>query len=380
MAFKTPLSFPVFEGNENSYTQEVINSGSIATSGRFLDRFELELADKLKVHPLVALNSCTSALHLSMILLGVGPGDEVICQSFTFCASANPIMYLGARPVFVDSERDSWNLCPELLEDAILNKISKGRKPKAIVVVHLFGMPAKMNEIMEISKKYEIPVLEDAAEAVGSLYRGQSCGALGQIGVFSFNANKIITGGGGGGALVCQDSDALHRSKYLSTQARENIHYYKHKDIGYNYRMNNLTAGIALAQLEQLDGFVAKRRAVNQRYRSLLKDIPGIEFQSDSEETSSNFWLTAILIDKERTGFSNDELRIELFNHGIETRFLWKPLHTQPVFNSYMYYGGGVAAGFFERGLCLPSSVSLTMEDQEMIAEIIQEKLIKTAT
>lgn len=378
MAYTVPLSFPVFDGNESLYTQRAIGSGLLATNGEFIDKFEKKLGWKIKSHQAVALNSGTSALHLGLILLGVGAGDEVICQSFTFCASANPIVYMGATPVFVDSERDTWNMSPELLEDAVLSRISLGKKPKAIVVVHLFGMPAKMKEIMEISARYEIPVLEDAAEAVGSRYMGRACGSLGKIGIFSFNGNKIITTGGGG-ALLSDDVSIIERAKYLSTQAREDLPYYQHLEIGYNYRMNNMAAGIGLAQLEKLDECVAKRRSVNQRYRALLKDFPGIEFQMESAESTSNFWLSTVLIDEKKAGFSNDKLRVRLFREGIETRFLWKPLHLQPVFRGAPFYGGNVAEKLFLSGICLPSSENLGDEDQKRVVGILDKMLSKVS-
>lgn len=376
MTYTLPLSFPVFDGNESMYIQQAISSGNLATNGEFIGKFENKFARKIKSHQAVALNSGTSALHLALLLLGVGKGDEVICQSFTFCASANPIVYLGGTPVFVDSEEESWNMSPELLEDAVLSRIALGKKPKAIIVVHLFGMPAKMKEIMEISDKYNIPVLEDAAEAVGSSYMGTSCGTFGKIGIYSFNGNKIITTGGGG-ALISSDVSIIEKAKYLSTQAREDLPYYQHLEIGYNYRMNNLAASIGLAQLEKLDGWVSKRRLINDRYRILFEDFPGIGFQPELEGSYSNFWLSTILIDEAETGFSNDKLRIMLFKNGIETRFLWKPLHLQPVYRGVPFYGGRVAEKLFLKGLCLPSSVNLTHEDQKKIAGIIEKELSK---
>ena len=378
MALNLPLSFPVFDGNESVYIQQALSSGQLSTNGVFIPRFENKLSKKIKTHQAVALNSGTSSLHLALLLLGVGPGDEVICQSFTFCASANPIVYLGGLPIFVDSEEDTWNMSPELLEDAIMSRIALGKKPKAIIVVHLFGMPAKMKELLEISIKYNIPILEDAAEAVGSTLNGESCGTFGQIGVFSFNGNKIITSGGGG-ALVSGDANTIERARYLSTQAREDLPYYQHLEIGYNYRMNNMAAAVGLAQMERLDGFIAKRRLINERYRILFEDFPGISFQSEVEEAKSNFWLTTILIDENQTGFSNDRLRILLFKNGIETRFLWKPLHLQPAYRGVPFYGGQIAEKLFLRGLCLPSSVNLSYEDQKIIAGVIEKELSKVS-
>ncbi len=376
MSYSLPLSFPVFDGNESIYIQQAISSGNLATNGAFISKFESKLSKKIRFHQAVALNSGTSALHLALVLLGVGQGDEVLCQSFTFCASANPVVYLGATPIFVDSEEDTWNISPELLEDAILSRIALGKKPKAIIVVHLFGMPAKMKEIMEISQKYTIPILEDAAEAVGSTLNGESCGTFGKIGVFSFNGNKIITSGGGG-ALISSDASVIERARYLSTQAREDLPYYQHLEIGYNYRMNNMAGAIGLAQLERLDGFIAKRRLINDRYRILFEDFPGITFQTELIDSRSNYWLTSILIDENQTGFSNDRLRILLFKSGIETRFLWKPLHLQPAYRGVPFYGGHISENLFLKGLCLPSSVSLTYDDQKIIAGVIEKELSK---
>jgi dTDP-4-amino-4,6-dideoxygalactose transaminase len=317
-------------------------------------------------------------LHLALAILGVEAGDEVICQSFTFCASANPIIYLGATPIFVDSELDSWNLCPELLEDAILGRIAKGKKPKAIVLVHLFGMPAKIEAILEISTKYGIPIIEDAAEAVGSTYNNVNCGTFGDIGIYSFNGNKIITTGGGG-ALISSNAAIIQRARYLSTQAREDLPYYQHLEIGFNYKMNNLAASIGLAQLEQLDEFVSRRRNINANYKKLLGSFEGITFQEDSVNSNSNFWLTALLIDDKITGFTNDRLRVVLRKRGIESRFLWKPLHMQPVFSGIPFYGGNNSEKMFKKGLCLPSSVNLTYNDQENIVDVIAQELIKAS-
>jgi len=354
-----PLSFPVFDGNESVYLQQVLSSGYLATNGSFISKFENKLSKRLKTHQVVALNSGTAALHLSLVLLGIGTGDEVICQSFTFCASANPIVYLGATPIFVDSEAESWNINPEILEDTILTRMAMGKKPKAIIVVHLFGMPAKMNPILEIASKYEIPVVEDAAEAVGSIYDGRPCGTLGCVGVYSFNGNKILTTGGGG-AVVSNDTLVIEKARYLSTQAREDLPFYQHLEIGYNYRMTNMAAAIGLAQLERLEKLVSRRREINAVYRELFSQFPGISFQTEYLGVYSNYWLTTILIDEKITGFSSDRLRVQFFKNGIETRFLWKPLHLQPIYRTAPYYGGQIAEQLFLKGLCLPSSVNLT--------------------
>lgn len=377
MAYRIPLSFPVFEGNEKRYTELALSSGNLATYGPFITKFERKLSKKLKTHDVVALNSGTSALHLAMVLLGIGPGDEVICQSFTFCASANPIVYLGASPIFVDSEADTWNISPELLEDAILSRIALGKKPKAIVLVHLFGMPAKIIELMEVATKYDIPVIEDAAEAVGSKYEGRYCGTFGDIGIFSFNGNKIIASGGGG-AILSNRTELIQRGAHLSTQAKEDLPYYQHLDIGYNYKMNNMTAAIGLAQLEKLDDFVSNRREINERYRELLAGFPGISFHEERGGSKSNYWLTTILIDEEKAGFSNDRLRSVLLNKGIETRFLWKPLHLQPVYKGAPFFGGRIAERFFNDGLCLPSSSNLKPDQQMEIVDIIEKEIHKS--
>lgn len=376
MSYRIPLSFPVFNGNEKSYTEKAIASGNLATYGAFINKFENKLSKKIKSHQVVALNSGTSALHLAMILLGVGPGDEVICQSFTFCASANPIVYLGAKPVFVDSETDTWNISPEILEDAILSRIAAGTKPKAIVLVHLFGMPAKISELLEVANRFQIPIIEDAAEAVGSKYKGNACGTFGTIGVYSFNGNKIITSGGGG-AIITNNTTIIQKAEHLSTQAREDLPYYHHLEIGFNYKMNNLTAAIGLAQLEQLDEQVIKRRKINAIYRELFSNLPGITFQEEDKLSHSNYWLTAILIDEEVTGISNDKTRLILLKEGIETRFLWKPLHLQPIFKKLPFYGGNFAEKMFKTGLCLPSSSNLSFVEQEEIVGLIEKKISK---
>lgn len=377
MAYQYKLSAPIFDGNELIYSQQAISSGQLATTGSFIDKFESKLSKKLKSHQAVALNSGTSSLHLALVLLGISSGDEVICQSFTFCASANPIIYLGAKPIFVDSEKDTWNMSPELLEDAIMHRIAHGKKPKAIIVVHLFGMPAKMKEIMEIATKYHIPVLEDAAEAVGSKIDEKSCGTFGDIGVYSFNGNKIVSAGGGG-ALIANDSSLVQKARYLSTQAREDLPYYQHLEIGYNYKMNNLSAAIGLAQIEQLDKCVKKRRQINSNYRKLIGGIPGIIFQNEIPGAFSNYWLSTILINEKVTGFNNDQLRIAFMKNGIETRFLWKPLHMQPVFKEIQFFGGDTSRSLFQKGICLPSSADLTFEDQENIVGVIVKELAKT--
>lgn len=376
MGKEIKLSSPHFSGNEILYSRLAIESSSISTHGEFLYRFERKFSQRLKTHEIVALNSGTSAIHLSLILLGVKEGDEVICQSFTFCATANPILYQGASPIFVDSEKETWNMDPELLHETILDRLAKGKKPKAIVVVHLFGMPAKMAEILRIASQYQIPVVEDAAEAVGSLYQNKYCGTLGKIGVYSFNGNKILSAGGGG-AVLSGDVSIVQKAKFLAMQAKDDFPYYQHSEVGYNYRMNGLSASIALAQLEQLDLLVAKRRQINGNYRELLSGFCGISFQDGEEDSMSNYWLTTILIDPEITGFTNEDLLAELRKENIESRYLWKPLHLQPVFKDYLYFGGNTSESLFEKGLCLPSSVNLTLDDQARIGKVIKSLSVR---
>jgi dTDP-4-amino-4,6-dideoxygalactose transaminase len=305
-------------------------------------------------------------------MLGVKAGDEVICQSFTFAASANPITYLGATPVFIDSELDTWNMDPQLLEQAILDRKAKtGKYPKAIIPVHLYGMPAKMDEIMTIANRYGIPVLEDAAEALGSTYKGQACGTFGEYGVLSFNGNKMITTSGGG-ALVTPTTETKQRVMFYATQARENAPHYQHEVIGYNYRMSNICAGIGRGQMYVLDEHIARRREIHALYTELLKDVEGITvMQRPSEEYDSNFWLTCILVNPEKAGFTREDLRLKMDEEQIETRPLWKPMHLQPVFANVPTYVNGVSEALFNDGLCLPSGPMCTDEDIQRVAKVI---------
>lgn len=372
------LSSPLFDGNEQKYVQSVLNSPYVAAGGSFLQDFEKGFSARLFPHNLIGLNSGTSAIHIGLMLLGVQSGDEVICQSFTFCASANPIVYLGALPILVDSEIETWNMCPDALEEAIKDRLSKGKKPKAIVVVDLFGMPAKYDELFAISQYYGIPILEDAAESLGSLYKGQVCGSLGEIGIFSFNGNKIITTGTGGG-LISNNPQILEKGRYLASQARENVHYFEHHTVGFNYRMGNVAAAIGLAQLETLDQKVEQRRAVFQNYKKLLKDFQGIKFLEEPEGFKSNRWLTTVLIDSEITGFDKEDLRLALEMEHIESRYLWKPLHLQVAFRNSPYYGSDVALQIYEKGLCLPSSTHLSEDDQNRVVKTIAQQYQKVS-
>lgn len=367
------LSSPHMGGGEQKYVQQAFDSNWVAPLGPNVNGFEKDLEAYVNEDSKVAcLSSGTAALHLALILSGVSNNDEVICQSMTFSASANPIVYLGAKPVFIDSETTTWNMCPVALEEAIIDRIKNGKKPKAIIVVHLYGMPAQMNKIMEISSKYEITLIEDAAEALGSTYQGQKCGTFGDFGVLSFNGNKIITTSGGG-ALVCRDQKIKQKAIFLATQARDTAPHYQHSHIGYNYRMSNIVAGIGRGQMEVLDKHISFRRANNQFYQELFKDIKGVTvFSEPSSDFFSNHWLSAVMIDEVLTDFSREDLRLALEKENIESRPLWKPMHLQPVFKDYLYFGSNNAEKIFENGLCLPSGSNLTALEKERIASVIQ--------
>ena len=369
------LSLAQMGGEEQSFIKEAFDTNWVVPLGPNVNGFEQDLKHyhALDKQEVVALSAGTAALHLGLVMLGVERNDEVICQSFTFSASANPITYQGAKPVFVDSEPDTWNMDPARLREAIEDRIQKtGRKPKAIIPVHLYGMPAKMDEIIAIAQEYEIPILEDAAEAIGSEYKGKKCGTLGAYGALSFNGNKMITTSGGG-ALICPDREAADRVTFYATQAREQAPHYQHEKIGYNYRLSNICAGIGRGQMQVLDEHIARRRAIHALYSQGLESIPGIEVQQNpSTHFNSNFWLTTILIDPKQTGFDREQLRLRLEEENIESRPLWKPMHLQPVFASYPYYGGSVAERLFERGLCLPSGSALSDNDIARVIEVIK--------
>ncbi|MCG7753871.1 aminotransferase class I/II-fold pyridoxal phosphate-dependent enzyme [Flavihumibacter cheonanensis] len=357
------LSSPHMGGQEEVYVKEAFDTNWIAPLGPHVDQFEKELATYTKVAHAAALSSGTAALHLALILLGVGTDDFVICQSMTFSASANPIRYQGAIPVFVDSEPDTWNMDPNALEDAVKFCLAKNKLPKAIIPVHLYGMPAKMDEILIIAKKYQIPIIEDAAEALGSTYNQNPCGGFGHFGVLSFNGNKIITTSGGG-ALISNDNSTIQKARYLATQARDPAPHYQHSEIGYNYRMSNVCAGIGRGQLEVLNLRVQQRRQNFEQYQSRMKNLPGVAFQPEQPESFSNRWLTALTIDPAACkGLNREKVRLVLEKEDIETRPLWKPMHLQPVFGGYPYFGGIVSEALFTNGLCLPSGSNLS-EDQ----------------
>jgi dTDP-4-amino-4,6-dideoxygalactose transaminase len=354
------LSSPHMGGEEFKYVQEAFETNWISPVGPHIVAFEKELAAYCGTNESAVLSSGTAAIHLALIMLGVKAGDEVICSTFTFSASANPIVYQGATPVFVDSEALSYNLDPELLSKAIRDRIRKGKKPKAIILVHLYGMPAQIREIARIAAEFEIPLIEDAAEALGSTYRGQQLGTFGDLGVFSFNGNKIITTSGGG-ALIAKKNEFITQARFLATQARDHAAHYQHSQIGYNYRMSNVCAGIGRGQLKVLNEWVKLRRQNFQKYFAELGNIPGINFLQESSDSYSNRWLTTIEIDPSATnGISRETLRLALDKKNIETRPLWKPMHLQPIFKDAPAYVNGVSEGLFNDGLCLPSGSNLT--------------------
>lgn len=366
------LSSPHMGGAEERYVKEAFDTNWIAPLGPNVTFFEKSLEEYVggDVH-VAALSAGTAAIHLALQILGVSHGDEVICQSMTFSASANPITYLGATPVFIDSERKTWNLSPELVERAILNGISKGKKPKAIVAVHLYGMPYQIAEIAEISQKYAIPVIEDSAEALGSTYHEKKCGQFGDIGILSFNGNKIITTSGGG-ALLSKDPEIKEKAVFLATQARDNAPHYQHSAVGYNYRMSNVLAGIGRGQMEVIDDRVMARRANYNFYKERLAGFDQISFLDEPAGFFSNRWLTCILTDAYET---REQLRLALAKEDIESRPLWKPMHLQPVFENSPSFTDGTAEDLFNRGLCLPSGSNLLEEDLERTISVIKKVL-----
>jgi len=367
------LSSPHMGGTEQNFVNEAFDTNWVAPLGPNVNGFEKDLESYLGSEVKVgALSSGTAAIHLGLIILGVKPGDEVICQSMTFSASANPIMYQGATPVFIDSEPDTWNLCPKALEEAIIERTSKGKKPKAIIAVHLYGMPYKVDEIHSIAAKYDIPVLEDSAEALGSHYKNKKCGTFGEIGVLSFNGNKIITTSGGG-AIVTKSDAVKDKAVFLSTQARDNAPHYQHSEVGYNYRMSNICAGIGRGQMEVLDEHVALRRKMHDFYVDYFAGVEGVTVLTEPNENYfSNHWLSAIVIDPKVAQITREDLRIAFDENNIESRPLWKPMHLQPVFeNNSFYFGTDVSEKLFENGLCLPSGSNLTDADRLRIKSVL---------
>lgn len=378
MNTKIWLSSPHMGGTERKFVTEAFDTNWVAPLGPNVDGFENDLASFVgnNVH-VAALSTGTAAIHLALVLLEVKAGDEVICQSFTFSASANPIAYQGATPIFVDSETDTWNMSPDHLRAAIEDRLAKGKKPKAIIPVHLYGMPSKMPEIMAIAEEYGIPVLEDAAEALGSHINGKMCGTFGQLACLSFNGNKIITTSGGG-ALVAQKAEDAAQTRFLATQARDAAPHYQHSQIGYNYRMSNICAGIGRGQMEVLPERVQQRRAVYDQYVQKLKDVPGINFLPEPDGYYSNRWLTTILVNPEQTaGITREDIRLALEAENIESRPLWKPMHLQPVFAGAPFYGDGTSERLFEQGLCLPSGSNLTKQDLDRVFDVLDRVLVK---
>lgn len=367
------LSYVHMGGTERDWVEKAFESEWIVPLGPNVDEFEHRLEKYLGAPNVVALSAGTAAIHLALVALGVGAGDEVICQSFTFAASANPIKYQGADPVFVDSEPDTWNMSPDALEEAIIDrKKQTGHYPKAIIPVYLYGMPAKMDEIRAIADKYGIPIVEDSAEALGSEYKGKKCGTLGNYGCLSFNGNKIITTSGGG-ALVCHTKEEADRVKFYATQAREQRPYYYHETIGYNYRLSNVSAGIGCGQMDVLQEHVELRRAIHKFYTKELAEIDGLSVQQNpSTDFNSNFWLSTVIIDP-KTGKDPESLRQFMLDAGVETRRLWRPMHMQPVFADAPYYGGTTCETLFDRGLCLPSGSGLKEEELRYVADKIKE-------
>ena len=367
------LSSPHMGGEEQKFVKEAFDTNWIAPLGPNVTSFEHAISTYIDNNVYTAaLSSGTGAIHLALELLGVSAGDEVLCQTFTFSASANPIKYLGATPVFVDSEVDTWNMSPKLLKEAIVDRIAKGKKPKAIVAVHLYGMPYNVTEITAVAKEFDIPVVEDSAEALGSTFKGEKCGSFGTIGILSFNGNKIITTSGGG-ALVTKDENIKNKAIFLATQAREDAPHYQHSVVGYNYRMSNVLAGIGRGQMLVLDERVAARRANYQYYYDNLQTIEEIEFLNEPEGSFSNRWLSCILTPSFKV---REEIRLLLLEENIESRPLWKPMHLQPVFSGCASYMDGTSENLFERGLCLPSGSNLEKEDLERVVRIIKSKFL----
>ncbi|HTH54962.1 MAG TPA: aminotransferase class V-fold PLP-dependent enzyme [Cyclobacteriaceae bacterium] len=362
------LSPPHLSGEEIRFIKEALDTNWVAPAGPAIGEFEKQIAENCSIENCLVVSSGTAAIHLALIVLGVKTGDEVICSTFTFSGSCNPIIYQAATPVFVDSELQSWNMDPQLLEEAIKARLRLGKKPKAIIVVHLFGMPAQMNPIMEIARRYGIHVIEDAAEAMGSKYKDQNAGTIGDIGIFSFNGNKIITTSGGG-ALISNEKQWIEKARFLSSQSRSPVPYFQHEEVGYNYQLSNICASIGLGQIKMLEARVEKRRAIFDFYRSQLQ-TGSFSFQPELHESFSNRWLTTVLL--ERTTILPEELRVELERKNIEARPLWKPMHLQPVFQGAPAYLNGVSESLFEKGLCLPSGTSLTEVQLNMIVDSLK--------
>jgi pyridoxal phosphate-dependent aminotransferase EpsN len=374
------LSSPHMSGKEHKYINEAFQTNWIAPLGPNVDAFEAGIAEYVGVNEAVAVSSGTAAIHLALLLLGVGKGDKVFCSSLTFIASANPIIYQGAEPVFIDSEPETWNMSPHALERAFEDAIEDDTLPKAVIVVNLYGQSAKMNEIISICNHYEVPIIEDAAESLGAMYKGKASGTFGKFGVFSFNGNKIITTSGGG-MLVSNDREALQKARFLATQARDTAPHYQHSQIGFNYRLSNILAGVGRAQLEVLEERIAARRAIFQRYYDELSNLSGFTFMPELKDTYSNRWLTALTINEKEAGISVTDILRALSEENIEARPVWKPLHLQPVFKESKYYPHNeqesVSEVLFNKGLCLPSGSNMTERDIEIVIHQIKQTVIK---
>ena len=370
------LSSPHMGGNELKYIESAFENNWIAPLGPNVEGFEKDLKKYLNHEnkEVASLSSGTAAIHLSLILLGVKANDSVICQSMTFSASANPIKYLGANPIFIDSELETWNMCPDALRTCIETEIALNNKPKAVICVHLYGMPAKILEIKDICKEFDIPLIEDAAEALGSTYKNEMCGTFGEFGILSFNGNKIITTSGGG-ALICNSKSSKEKAVFLATQARDKAPHYQHSEVGYNYRLSNVCAGIGRGQMEVLDTHISLRRKMNAFYQNLFSGIDGISvFKETDSNFYSNHWLSAILVDSKKTknNITREDIRLAFEKENIESRPLWKPMHLQPVFQQEKFYGDNVAENLFNDGLCLPSGSNLTDLDRDRISLVIK--------
>lgn len=371
---KIYLSLAHMSGNEQKYINEAFDMNWVAPLGPNVDAFEKEIANYVGVKDAIAVSSGTGAIHLALQLLDVGPGDRVFCSTLTFVASANPILYQGAEPVFIDSESETWNMSPQALERALKEAAINGTLPRAVIVVHLYGQSAKMDEIICLCNKYGVPVIEDAAESLGSTYKGKASGTIGEFGIYSFNGNKIITTSGGG-MLVSNNSEAIRKARFLATQSKDPAPYYQHSKMGFNYRMSNILAGIGRAQLEVLEDRVRARRTIFNSYHQHLSILPGIKFMKELDGTKSNRWLTTLLIEEKEVGFSNDKLIKTLQEQNIEARYVWKPLHLQPLFKEALYYSHeeneNVAEELFNKGICLPSGSSMTHEQQRRVINCI---------
>lgn len=369
------LSSPHLSGNELEYVVEAFETNWIAPLGPNVDQFENEIARYVGVNNAVAVSSGTAAIHLALSLLGVKKGDKVFCSTLTFIASANPILYQQAEPIFIDSEPETWNMSPEALEKAFLDAESEGKLPKAVIIVNLYGQSAKMDELLSICNYYQVPVIEDAAESLGSFYKGKPSGSFGKFGIFSFNGNKIITTSGGG-MLVSNDLEAIQKCRFLATQARDPAPHYQHSEVGYNYRLSNILAGLGRSQFEVLEQRVEARRHIFNRYVQELAGIPGFTFMPELADSFSNRWLTTLTINEEEAGITVEQLLHALSTQNIEARPVWKPLHLQPLFSGVKYFPHNehtdIAAHLFETGICLPSGSNMTEEDQMRVVQCVK--------